>query len=54
MRLVVADTGPVHYLALLGKLSLLAALFDRVYIPEAVRDEMLHPNTPAEVRWWNF
>jgi|SRR6185437_591813 len=52
MRLVVADTGPVHYLILIGQISLLPALFERIFIPVSVRDEMLHRNTPDVVRRW--
>jgi len=50
MRLVVADTGPVHYLILIGQISLLPALFERIFIPVSVREEMLHHNTPDVVR----
>ena len=52
MRRVVADTGPVHYLVLIGQISLLPALFERILIPVSVRDEMLHRNTPDVVRRW--
>jgi predicted nucleic acid-binding protein len=52
MRLVVADTGPLNYLVLTGDIALLATLFDRVLIPQAVRDELAHPDAPALVREW--
>lgn len=39
-REVVADAGPLIALAITGHLPLLVELFDRVLIPEAVRDEL--------------
>ena len=52
MRLVVADTGPLHYLVLTGDIELLPTLFDRVLVPEAVRNELTHTEAPAAVRAW--
>lgn len=49
---VVADAGPLHYLILLDAADILAALFDHVLIPTAVCDELMHSNTPSEVRTW--
>jgi predicted nucleic acid-binding protein len=49
MRLVVADTGPLRYLILTGDIALLSTLFDRVLIPQTVRDELAHRNAPALV-----
>ncbi len=48
----VADTGPLHYLILAGHIQILAALFDEIAIPDAVRDELAHPGAPAAVRDW--
>lgn len=50
--LAVADTGPVNYLILIGQIGLLPLLFQRIAIPAAVRDELLAPNAPPEVRIW--
>ncbi len=52
MRLVVAETGPLNYLALIGAIGLLPRLFGTVLIPEAVRTELEHPRTPGPVRAW--
>jgi predicted nucleic acid-binding protein len=52
VRLVVADTGPVHYLILIGHIDVLASLFERIIIPSVVRDELTHAITPAMVRNW--
>ena len=52
MREVVADTGPLHYLALINRIDLLPALFNRIVIPETVRHEMLHARAPSIVRIW--
>ena len=50
--IVVADTGPVHYLILCGQAELLRQLFGSLLIPPAVHREMLHPQAPAAVRGW--
>lgn len=52
MQLVVADTGPVNYLVLIGHIDILPALFETVILPSAVRDELADPNTPGVVRQW--
>lgn len=40
MRLVVADTSPLNYLVLIGQVEFLPALFERVFIPQIVRNEL--------------
>lgn len=52
MKTVVADTGPIHYLVLIGNDSFFPALFGSILIPASVRGEMLSPRTPASVRKW--
>ncbi|WP_375464221.1 DUF3368 domain-containing protein [uncultured Methylobacterium sp.] len=52
MRAVVADTGPLNYLVLIGHASILPTLFEAVFIPEAVQAELSHSETPALVRVW--
>jgi predicted nucleic acid-binding protein len=52
MRLVVADTGPLNYLVLIGAIDLLPKLFETVLVPQAVCDELRHPVAPALVRIW--
>lgn len=52
MRVVVADTGPLNYLVLIEHVSVLPALFDTVFVPQAVRSELDHTETPAPVRAW--
>jgi predicted nucleic acid-binding protein len=49
---VIADTGPLQYLVLIGKIDLLPRLFGTVSVPAAVRTEMLHPAAPLAVRTW--
>ena len=51
-KIVVSDTGPIHYLLLLGLDSLLPTLFERIIVPPAVVSELRHPNTPPLVREW--
>jgi predicted nucleic acid-binding protein len=50
--IVVADTGPVHYLVLIGVVDVLQPLYGRVIVPQAVAREMQETNTPAIVRAW--
>lgn len=52
MRVVVADTGPIHYLVLIGDSEILPALFQNVIIPSVVRNELLHSEAPRLVRNW--
>jgi predicted nucleic acid-binding protein len=52
VRIVVADTGPLHYLVLIGEANLPERLFGRVVIPDAVQAELRHPHAPALVREW--
>src|SRR5271156_2773398 len=52
MRVVVTDTGPLHYLVLTGDTALLPNLFEKVLTPERVRDELAHAEAPAAVRGW--
>ena len=52
MRAVVADTGPIHYLILIGHIEILAALFEKVIIPFAVYGELTRLGTPEAVRNW--
>jgi len=49
---VIADTGPPHYLVLIGAVDLLPALFGVVVVPDAVLAELGRPRTPAPVRAW--
>jgi predicted nucleic acid-binding protein len=50
--MVVADTSPVNYLALIHEADLLSRLFGQVLIPPAVWEELNDPDTPAPVRAW--
>ena len=52
MRLVIADTGPLHYLVLIDAIMLLPQLYGAVLVPEIVCEELRHPRTPAPVRAW--
>jgi predicted nucleic acid-binding protein len=52
VRLVIADTGPINYLLLIGHIEILPALFERVILPSAVKDELADRDTPSLVRNW--
>jgi predicted nucleic acid-binding protein len=43
MAVIVSDTSPVRALEFLNHLNLLTALFDQVFIPPAVQNELLLP-----------
>ena len=40
MRVVVADATPLHYLILIDAVDVLPRIFDKIYIPIEVRDEL--------------
>jgi predicted nucleic acid-binding protein len=50
--IVVADSGPIRYLVLIGTIHVLQPLFGGVLIPEAVRSELTRRRTPEAVRTW--
>jgi predicted nucleic acid-binding protein len=52
MRLVVADTSPLNYLILIEEVATLPALFEKVLVPQVVRDELRHDEAPERVRRW--
>lgn len=52
MRLVLADTGPVNYLILIGHIDLLPRMFDRVVLPAAVQTELSNSLAPPVVQRW--
>ena len=41
--IAVSDTSPLSYLVLVGEGDLLGALFDEIWIPPVVADELAHP-----------
>lgn len=49
---VISDTGPIHYLILIGRVDLLPHFFGEVLVPSAVLRELNHPHTPLPVREW--
>jgi len=50
--IVVADTSPLNYLILIGRVDVLEVLYGRILIPHAVHDEMLSLKAPVSVRAW--
>ncbi len=52
MRLVIADTGPINYLVLIGHIGVLPTLFQKVILPSAVQRELDDEETPPSVRDW--
>jgi predicted nucleic acid-binding protein len=52
MRLVVADTSPLRYLVQIDQIDLLPQLFEKMFIPAVVCDELRHASAPKAVRGW--
>jgi predicted nucleic acid-binding protein len=52
VQLVIADTGPVNYLVLIGHIAILPEMFEKVILPSIVRDELAKPKAPLPVRNW--
>jgi predicted nucleic acid-binding protein len=50
--IVVADSGPLHYLILLDHAELLHRFYGEVVVPDAVAAELTAPSTPSIVREW--
>ena len=48
--IVVSDTGPLNYLALIGHVEVLPKLYEVVVIPKAVASELSRPSCPDAVR----
>ncbi len=48
--LVVSDTGPIHYLTLLGRIEVLSHFFGEILVPSAVLRELNHHSTPQPIR----
>ena len=49
---MVADTGPINYLVLIGSIDLLPDLFQNVSIPSAIYGELSSLKAPLAVRQW--
>lgn len=50
--IVVADSGPLHYLVLIEQTELLRRFFSEVLIPKEVAAELSRPTTPRIVSDW--
>jgi predicted nucleic acid-binding protein len=50
--IVIADTSPLNYLIQIDCDGLLPQLYQRVYVPPAVIQELRHPGAPPSVRDW--
>jgi predicted nucleic acid-binding protein len=50
--IVVADSGPLHYLILLDHADLLRRFYGEVIVPDAVAIELSSPSAPSIVRDW--
>ena len=50
--IVVADSGPLHYLILLEQVDLLRRFYGQVLVPQAVASELATAGAPGVVREW--
>jgi len=50
--IVVADSGPLHYLILLEQVDLLQRFYGRVLVPQTVASELSSERAPEVVREW--
>jgi len=50
--IVVADSGPLHYLILLDHTELLRRFYGQVVVPDAVATELASLSAPSKVRDW--
>ena len=50
--IVVADSGPLHYLILLGHVDLLQRFYGQVLVPDLVAGELTTTGAPDIVRAW--
>ena len=50
--IVVADSGPLHYLILLGHVDLLQRFYGEALVPEPVAGELTTASAPDTVREW--
>ena len=50
--IVVADSGPLHYLILLEHIELLRRFYCQVLVPEPVASELSAAGAPTVVRDW--
>lgn len=50
--IVVADSGPLHYLTLLDQTELLHRFYGQVVVPRAVVRELTSRKAPQPVRDW--
>jgi predicted nucleic acid-binding protein len=52
VKLVVSDSGPVHYLVLCEAIHVLPSLYGQLVIPSSVAEELTHAHAPAPVSAW--
>lgn len=52
MTVVIADSSPLNYLALIGSLDILHRLYGVVVVPKQVISELLDRAAPHDVRKW--
>jgi predicted nucleic acid-binding protein len=50
--IIISDTSPLCYLLLIDLIDLLPELYDRVIIPETIRDELAASKSPSIVQTW--
>ncbi len=49
MKIVVSNTSPLRYLIQIGESDVLPQWFGKLFIPQAVFEELTHPHAPIVV-----
>jgi predicted nucleic acid-binding protein len=52
MTVVIADTWPLNYLVLIGRIDILCSLYGKVLVPPEVLSELADASAPPEVLKW--
>lgn len=50
--IVISDTSPLCYLAIIGRADVLPVLYGRILCPPEVVEECKHPQSPVALRAW--
>lgn len=50
--IVISDTSPLNYLALIDEIDTLPKLFTDIFVPYEVFHELAHPDSPDAVKRW--
>jgi len=52
VNIVVSDTTPLNYLISIGEIGILPLLFEKIFVPPAVIEELKYPRAPVAISHW--